>query len=208
MSHLVGIQIDFKGEAILSGMKSVIYYITLAILVFAPESYAQQSKAPAPPPGPVPEQIGTTKKVFIANGGGESFEAVIDQTVFNGGPDRPYNELYAELNSWGRYTLVSSPSDADLVLEISWALTDTGLKLPVLGQLRLQVIDPKSHVTLWSFIEYVRGAILLGNRDKNFDQSMNTIVSRLKQLTEPHVSSPPQASAGSNATPGTASPTH
>jgi hypothetical protein len=208
MSYLVGIQIDFKGEAILSGMKSVIYYITLAILVFAPESYAQQSKAPAPTPGPVPEQIGTTKKVFIANGGGESFEAVIDQTVFNGGPDRPYNEFYAELNSWGRYTLVSSPSDADLVLEISWALTDTGLKLPVLGQLRLQVIDPKSHVTLWSFIEYVRGAILLGNRDKNFDQAMNTIVSRLKQLTEPHVSSPPQASAGSNATPGTASPTH
>jgi hypothetical protein len=208
MSYFVGIQIDFKGEAILSGMKSVIYYITLAILVFAPESYAQQSKAPAPPPGPVPEQIGTTKKVFIANGGGESFETVIDQTVFNGGPDRPYNEFYAELNSWGRYTLVSSPSDADLVLEISWALTDTGLKLPVLGQLRLQVIDPKSHVTLWSFIEYVRGAILLGNRDKNFDQAMNTIVSRLKQLTEPHVSLPPQASTGSNSTPGTASPTH
>ena len=55
---------------------------------------------------------------------------------------------------------MSPPADADLVFEISLALTDTGLKLPVLGQLRLQVIDPKTHVTLWSLIEYVRGAIL------------------------------------------------
>jgi hypothetical protein len=31
------------------------------------------------------------KKVFISNAGGESFDNVIDETVFNGGPDRPYN---------------------------------------------------------------------------------------------------------------------
>jgi hypothetical protein len=208
MVSVDGTQIDVYREAILIGISRAIYSISLAVLTFAPGLYAQQSKAPAAPPGPVPEQIGTSKKVFIANGGGESFETVIDQIVFNGGPDRPYNEFYAALNGWGRYILVSSPSDADLVLEINWALTDTGLKLPVLGQLRLQVIDPKTHITLWSFIEYVRGAILLGNRDKNFDQAMNTIVSRLKKLTEPLVSSPPQAAAGSNATPGTASPTH
>jgi len=162
--------------------------MALAILTSAPVLNAQQTKGPAP--GPVPEQIGAAQKVFISNAGGESFEAVIDQTVFNGGPDRPYNEFYAALNGWGRYDLVSSPADADLVLEITWALTDTGLKLPVLGQLRLQVIDPRTHVTLWSFIEYVRGAILLGNRDKNFDQAMNTIVSRLKQLTGPPTPSP------------------
>jgi hypothetical protein len=138
----------------------------------------------------VPQQIGAAQKVFVSNAGGESFEAVMDQTVFNGGPDRPYNEFYAALNSWGRYTLVSSPSDADLVLEISWVLSDTGLKLPVLGQLRLQLIDPKTHVTLWGIIEYVRGAILLSNRDKNFDQAMNTIVSRLQQLSGPPILSP------------------
>jgi hypothetical protein len=72
-----------------------------------------------------------------------------------------------------------------LVLEISWVLSDTGLRLPVLGQLRLQVVDPKTHVTLWSFTDYVRGAILRGNRDKNFDQAMNAIVSRLKKLVAP-----------------------
>lgn len=90
------------------------------------------------------------------------------------------------MKNWGRYELVSSPADADLVLEVSWVLTDTGLRLPVLGQLRLAVIDPKTHVTLWNFTEYVRGAMPLSNRDKNFDQAMTTIVNRRKILaTQP-----------------------
>jgi hypothetical protein len=144
---------------------------------------AQQSKGPAP--APVPRQIAAAQKVFISNVGGESFETVIDQTVFNGGPDRPYNQFYAAIKTWGRYEIVSYPTDADLVLEISWVLTDTGLRLPVLGQLRLVVIDPKTHVTLWNFTEYVRGAILLSNRDKNFDQAMNTVVGRMRSLISP-----------------------
>jgi hypothetical protein len=72
-----------------------------------------------------------------------------------------------------------------LVFEISWVLSDTGLKLPVLGQLRLALVDPKSRITLWTFTEYVRGALLLGNRDKNFDHAMNTIVNRAKVLLSP-----------------------
>ena len=154
--------------------------IAIAILGLVQVFNAQQSKGSAS--APVPAQIAAAQKVFISNAGGESLETVIDETVFNGGPDRPYNEFYAAMKTWGRYDLVSSPADADLVLEISWVLTDTGLRLPVLGQLRLVVIDPKTHVTLWNFTEYVRGAILLSNRDKNFDQAMNTVVARLKAL--------------------------
>jgi hypothetical protein len=157
--------------------------VAVAILSAASLLFAQQAKGPLP--APVPPQIAAAQKLFISNAGGESFETVIDQTVFNGGPDRPYNQFYAALKAWGRYQIVSSPSDADLVLEISWVLSDTGLRLPVLGQLRLLVIDPRTHVTLWNLTEYVRGAILLGNRDKNFDQAMNTVVGRLKTLTFP-----------------------
>ncbi len=157
--------------------------IAIAILGLVQVLNAQQPKGPAP--APVPAQIVTAQKVFISNAGGASLETVIDETVFNGGPDRPYNEFYASMKSWGRYELVSSPADADLILEISWVLTDTGLRLPVLGQLRLVVIDPKTHVTLWNITEYVRGAILLGNRDKNFDQAMNTVMARPKALMLP-----------------------
>lgn len=142
---------------------------------------AQKSKALAP--APIPGQVAAAHTIFVANAGGNSFEAVVDQTVFSGGPDRPYNQFYAAVHDSGRYQLVSSPANADLVFEIGWVLSDTGLKLPVLGELRLTLIDPKTHVTLWRLSEYVRGAILQGNRDKNFDQAMSTILSRLKQLT-------------------------
>jgi len=157
--------------------------VSIGSLGLVPGLSAQQAKGPTP--APVPGQIAAAKKVFISNAGGEGFETVIDQTVFDGGPDRPYNQFYAAVKDWGHYEIVSSPADADLILEISWVLTDTGLRLPVLGQIRLVMIDPKTHATLWNLTEYVRGAILLGNRDKNFDQAMNTVAGRLKLLAIP-----------------------
>lgn len=160
------------------------------VVVFLMLSFASAQQPKMPVAAPAPTQIAAAQKVFISNAGGESFENVIDATVFNGGPDRPYNEFYTALKDWGRYELVTSPADADLVLEISWQLTDTGLRLPVLGQLRLTIIDPKTHVTLWNLTQYVRGAILLGNRDKNFDLAMTTIVNRLRILSTAPPASP------------------
>ena len=157
--------------------------MSVAILVLAPVLRAEQFKAPAN--APVPPQIAAAHSIFIANAGGESLDQITDQTVFNGGPDRPYNEFYAAMQTWGHYQIVSSPAAADLIFQISWNLSDTGLKLPVLGQLRLLVIDPKTNATLWSFTEYVRGAILLGNRDKNFDYAMTSVVNRMKALEAP-----------------------
>ena len=157
--------------------------LVLVVLAFNPLSVAQKSKMPAP--APVPPQIAAAQKIFISNAGGESFDTVFDQVVFNGGPDRPYDQFYAAIKNSGHRDLVSTPADADLIFEISWALTDTGLKLPVLGQLRLTIVDPKTRATLWTITEYVRGAMLLSNRDKNFDQAMNTIVRRAEALMYP-----------------------
>ncbi len=155
----------------------------LTLFGLLPLLNAQKSKEA--PVAPVPAQIADARKIFIANDGGLSFEYIIDQTIFNGGPDRPYNQFYAAMKDWGQREVVSSPADADLVLQVSWVLSDTGLRLPVLGQLQLLIIDPKTHITLWNITEYVRGAILLGNRDKNFDHAMTTVVSRLKTLMAP-----------------------
>jgi len=153
------------------------------VAVLSLATAAQQSKTSALLPAPIPTQINTATKIFISNVSGESSDSVIYQTVFNGGPDRAYNEFYAAMKSVARYDLVSSPSDADLVLEIGWALSDTSLRqLPVLGKLRLVIVDPKTHIALWNITEYVRGAIQLGNRDKNFDRAMDTVVARLKSL--------------------------
>jgi hypothetical protein len=162
------------------------FCLALTLFGLLPLLSAQKSKEA--PVAPVPTQITDGRKIFIANDGGLSFENIIDQTIFNGGPDRPYNQFYAAIKDWNQREIVSSPADSDLVLQINWILSDTGLGLPVLGKLQLLIIDPKTHVTLWNITEYVRGALLLGNRDKNFDHAMTTVVGRLKALMAPEPS--------------------
>jgi hypothetical protein len=158
-------------------------YGLISVIILAGASSAQQAKLP--PSAPIPAQIASARKAFISNAGGASFENVIDETVFDGGPDRPYDEFYAAMKEWGKYEIVSSPADADLVFAVSWELTDTGLRLPVLGELHVVAIDPKTNITLWTVTQYVRGAMLLSNRDKNFDQAMTIIANRLKILASP-----------------------
>lgn len=173
----------FPGGTALSELNLRVFNLTVLILASSSVLSAQQTKGAAP--APVPPQIAAAQTVFIANAGGASLDTVIDQTVFDGGPDRPYNDFYASMKSWGHYQIVASPASADLIFEISWVLSDTGLKLPVLGLLRLLIIDPKTHITLWNITEYVRGAPLLGNRDKNFVSAMNTVISRMRLLAAP-----------------------
>ncbi|HWZ98896.1 MAG TPA: hypothetical protein VN025_14155 [Candidatus Dormibacteraeota bacterium] len=60
-------------------------------------------------------------------------------------------------------------------------------------QFRLTIIDPGTRVTLWTFTEHVQVAQLQGNRDKNFDQALATLVNDLK-----NVSGQPAARAGFN----------
>lgn len=169
----------------MSGAFRCLVIATATLLISLP-LIAQQSKREPAPPAPIPPQITSAKKVFISNGGGERPEALGEAEV-DGGPDLPYNEFYAAIKSWGHYELVSSPGDADVVFDIKWALTDVrdaNLRFPnpVLGQLRVIILDPKTHVRLWTIKEYVRGAALLGNRDKNFDLAMDAVVTRLKTV--------------------------
>lgn len=160
------------------------------------QSQAQNSKKAVPVHAPIPPQIAAAQKVFISNGGGESIEALTDETLLNGGPDRAYDELYTAIKGWGHYDLVSSPGEADLVFEVCWVFsspnpfTSPNGKLSItdsypLGELRVRVIDPKTHITLWTIKESIRGAMLLSNRNKNFDQSMDAVVGHLKSLVQP-----------------------
>jgi hypothetical protein len=133
-------------------------------------------------------QIYTAKKVFVSNAG--------DETVgeFSGGPERAYKQLYTALKSWGRYELVATPSDAELILEISVVTRILGETVSGGGgqmvsnrtikdpQLHLTVRDVKTLVLLWTYIEHVQEALLQGNRDKNFDYAMTTVVNDLRNV--------------------------
>ena len=150
-----------------------------------PLSAAQQKK-PAHP-APIPAQILTARKVFIANGGGD--ESRYEGASYSGGPDRAYNEFYAAMKTWGRYELLAAPGEADLVFEIRLTvfqlqrervLRDDGTASD--SQFRFVIRDAKSHETLWGLTEHAQGAVLQDNRDKNFEQALAAVVAEVQRI--------------------------
>jgi hypothetical protein len=152
--------------------------------------FADGQKSTDALPAPLPVQITRGKTVFISNAGGDT------NYLYSGGPDRLYNQFYAAIQGWGRYLLVASPGEADLVLAISFSNQFVGAKdprgngssSPLVGrsltdpQLRLTVLDPGTRVTLWTFTEHVQFAALQDNRDKNFDQALATLVNDVRNV--------------------------
>ena len=148
------------------------------------------AQTPAPlAVAPVPPQLLNAKKVFISNAGADSG---LFPEPFSGDPDRAYNKFYADVQSLGRYELVTNPEDADLVFELhliapngpSNANKVKGASDP-LPMFRLIIYDRKSHYVLWTLTESIQVAILQKTHDKNFDESLAMLVQYLTRLTKP-----------------------
>lgn len=175
-------------------LKAAILSFGLAMpLLSGPIGSAQQKKPTHP--APIPAQILAAKKVFIANGGGD--DSLYEEASYSGGPDRAYNEFYAAMRTWGRYELVAAPSDADLVFEIRLTifqlqhvrvLSDDGPAID--SQFRMVIRDAKTRQTLWGLTKHAQGAVLQGNRDKNFEQALAAVVTELQRIVGPTVVEP------------------
>lgn len=164
---------------------------------------SSSSSQPTPTAAPIPPQITQAKTIFISNGGADSFF-----TLYSGGLNRAYNNLYAELKHWGKYRIVTSPAQADLILEVR-SLAPVSDVSGVNGtvdsadspQIRLQAIDPATHTVLWTLTSYVHAGIgLQKTRNKQFDQASLALVNQLRQLTGETLT--PAESRATNSTPG------
>ena len=172
----------------------------VGLMMFRQSIASAAVKPVPPPPAPLPSQITAAKKAFISNAGGD--ERWYDDPVFTGGVDRTYNEFYAAMKTSGRYELVGSPAEAELVFEIGMSTPaisglasqgDTLGRKPYDPQFRLAIRDPKTNALLWAFTEHVQWAILQGNRDKNFELALNRIVYDLQGLGGQPVPAPTSA---------------
>ena len=149
--------------------------------------FAQQ---PVPPVAvaPVPPQLLNAKTVFISNGGADSG---LFPHPFSGDPDRAYNEFYADVVSWGRYQIVSTPREADLVMELrllapngpSNADKAKGASDP-LPMLRLVIYDRPTHYVLWALTESIDAASRQKTHDHNFDEAVANLVLDAGRLTK------------------------
>jgi len=137
---------------------------------------------PQTPAAPLPAQILTAKKVFVAYAGNDA------QDYLTGDQDRPYRDFYAALKAWGRYDLVGAPSDADLLFEIRLTIHPAqffgggGLSANDV-QLRLAIRDPKTRTPLWTLTEHVRSGSRKAERNVYFGQALAKLVSDVQLLT-------------------------
>ena len=120
-------------------LRAAVFFAGLAISLRCDHLYAAQQFKQVPP-APIPPLILAAKKVFIANGGGD--ESLFDMPQYSGGPDRLYNEFYASMKSWGRYELVSSPGEADLVFEVRLTV------LQLVPERQYPSYDPQFHLAI------------------------------------------------------------
>ncbi len=154
----------------------------VTMLFLALTALIAQEPPAASSAAPVPVQIAAAKRAFIANGGGENSPLARDGrgSWFSGGPDRAYNQFYAAMKIWGRHELVPTPTDADLVFEISFSLP--GSSQADAGRFRLSIIDPKTRTLLWALTERVAPFARQKTGDRNYDQALAYLVQDLKNL--------------------------
>ncbi|HYM74667.1 MAG TPA: hypothetical protein VE377_01710 [Candidatus Dormibacteraeota bacterium] len=154
-------------------LKSLAVGVLLATSVWAQEP----QEIPA---APIPAQVASAKKAFISNAGEETIFRLPKDVLYRGGPNRAYNQFYAAMKSWRRYELVSAPADADLVFEIGFANKFEGMVR--VYQLKLVVLDPKTHVALWTITKYIEAAGMARNREKNYDVAMTALMEDVKSI--------------------------
>jgi hypothetical protein len=167
------------------GILHVVFVIGLLSLPL----FAADKPKDAVPPAPVPSPIAAARKVFISNAPGSHPPASF------GGAERTYDEFYTAMKGWGHYELVSAPSDADLILEISFdsslssvgGSSTTGPISYNSAELKLVILDARMHVPLWWFSEAVNPKISFGHHaetaiENAFSRSIAALVDDLKKL--------------------------
>ena len=132
----------------------------LCIVLLGAIAVAAKDRTKAPP-APLPSQLLTAKKVFIAKGVGATAHTV------KGGYDLAFDAFYAEMKGWNRYEIVGSPDEANLVFELSYRVESGGTRVwsstntydgstqvhsaqKIDAQLTLTVYDSHTKTELWS----------------------------------------------------------
>lgn len=162
--------------------------VALGVVVLLPGIPVRAQEAEATAIAPRPAMLLNAKTVFISNAGADSG---LFPHPFSGDPDRAYKEFYANVENWGRYRIVASPTEADLVLELrlmapngpSNADKQKGASDP-LPMLRLVIYDRPTHYVLWALTESIAPAALQKTHDRNFDEAVANLVLDAGRLTK------------------------
>jgi len=149
------------------------------MMMSAGMAFAQSKKNV--PMAPLPVAVVNAKRIFLSNGGGSNLA---------------YDAFYSQMKAWGKYQIVGSPEEADLIVELAYRVQDKGTRVwsttnadkttdvqsreIVDPQLILTIYDAKTKNTLWSETDHRRLAKREKNREKETVISAQRLVDDLK----------------------------
>jgi hypothetical protein len=159
-------------------MRKLVAFLCVFIALSA---YAAKNRKEVPP-APLPAVVVNAKKIFLTNGGGSNLA---------------YDAFYSEMKQWGKYDIVGSPEEADLIVELAYRVEHGGTRVwsssntydgttqvhsaqIVDPQLTLTIFDAKTKNSLWSEVDHRRLARREKNREKETVNSADRLVQDLK----------------------------
>jgi hypothetical protein len=153
--------------------------LLLSMLFFVFIGAHGQQVQPAAPAAPIPPQILNGKKAFISNAGIDSYLFARYIADHSGSPDGLYDQFYASMKTWGKYDLVATPAESDLVFEISLN-RQFGQDDP---QFSLRILDTQTRIVLWTFVQQVgAGSGRAEARRKAWNSALDDLLNSVKAL--------------------------
>ena len=163
----------------------------LAVLIIA--SGCAQAPPPSPPAPPSAEasaKIANAKTVFVSNLGSDS----VATGSIVGGANESYTVFCSSLQQWGHFTLVDTPSKADLVFEIRTTAKPEEIggdgihshpvvlkRYPIV--VTLTVKDASSSDVLWeTHLDIPFTGSTIKGREKSYAQNMEGLTTKVKAL--------------------------
>ncbi|HEV2991896.1 MAG TPA: hypothetical protein VG759_25895 [Candidatus Angelobacter sp.] len=166
------------------------------ILIMLNIGASSQQQKPEPQPTPTPtshaasaDRLVAGKNLFLKQAGGNSI---------------PYNVINSGFEGWGRYVLVDNPDKADLIMEVSAPVDNSGTKISTkvnreTGQedgyssskefssdsIKITVYDAKSKRPLWSASDKPKYAMKQKARENNLVESAERLFSKFHDRVEP-----------------------
>jgi hypothetical protein len=173
-------------------LRSIRHYLPVSLILYVLLGAGGCAKpVTSPPPPPAPEaaaKMAAAKSVFVSNLGSDN-----DSAISMRGANAGYESFRKALQQWGRWTLASSPNQADLIIEIQATeippvSTRVGFRGPdqisqkVYPAIIAITLRPStSQSVLWTTnVAFSPTAVSANGVRKQLDQSIGKLISQLK----------------------------
>ncbi len=124
----------------------------------------------------------------------------------SGGSEVPYNVFVGGIEGWGRYVVVDSPEQADLIIDIkspdddrsahvssdskthvkgSGGVPESTRANDYDGPIRVVVSDAHTHLALWTGTEQPKGGFRARARDEHIVESAQRLLAKFRERVEP-----------------------